>query len=148
LKQVFSKECYSDVQFLQLRSVELPAEFDNSIQQTEVKKQDINLAQAEQQKINVELDTAIKSALYQKNVTINLARGEAQSILQANQAKVSAYSQVQDSQTQAYSNLKKKLALKNQDLLKMIKTQVIGEYNGHDMAVTIDSPEKPANVIR
>jgi hypothetical protein len=37
--------------------------------------------------------------------------------------------------------LKKKLALKNNDLLKMIKTQVIRDYDGNDLAVSVASPE-------
>ena len=62
--------------------------------------------------------------------------------MQNNQATVDAYNQVQTSQTNAYSNLKKKLTLKNNDLLKMIKTQVIRDYNGNDLAVSVTSPEK------
>ena len=126
---------------MQLRSVDLPNAFENAIQETEVKKQDINIAKAEQKKVSVEVDTLIKSALFQKNVTINLAEGEAQSILQSNQATVDAYNQVQTSQTQAYSNLKNKLSMKNEDLLKMIKTQVIRDYNGNNMALSVSSPE-------
>jgi hypothetical protein len=126
---------------LQLRSVDLPNAFENAIQETEVKKQDINIAKAEQKKVSVEVDTLIKSALFQKNVTINLAEGEAQSILQNNQAQVDAYNQVQTSQTQAYSNLKNKLAMKNEDLLKMIKTQVIRDYDGNNLALSVSSPE-------
>lgn len=120
----------------------MPAEFEKAIQNTEVKKQDINLAEAEKKKVQVELDTKIQSALYQKNVTINLAEGDAKSIMQQNDANVEAYKTVQNSQTNAYSKLKKKLNLKNEDLLKMIKTQLIGKYNGNDLAVTINSPEK------
>ena len=142
MKKVFLKECFSDIQFLQLRSVDLPKPFEDAIQQTEVKKQDINLADAEQRKVNVQLDTLIKSALYQKNVTINLAEGDAQAILQQNQAYVNSYKRVQNAQTQAYSNLKKRLALENPDLLKMIKTQVIDHYDGNNLAVTVESPEK------
>jgi hypothetical protein len=141
LRAQFIINCYSDVVFLQLRSVDLPNAFENAIQETEVKKQDINIAKAEQKKVSVEVDTLIKSALFQKNVTINLAEGEAQSILQNNQAQVDAYNQVQTSQTQAYSNLKNKLAMKNEDLLKMIKTQVIRDYDGNNLALSVSSPE-------
>merc|ERR1712151_277594 len=142
LRKVFLKECFSDVAFLQLRSVDLPNAFEKAIQQTEVQKQGINLAVAEAKKVNVELQTAVKSALYQKNVTVNLAEGNAQAILQNNRASVTGYNTVQNSQTKAYSNLKKKLNLDNNDLLKMIKTQVIGDYNGNDLALNVQSPEE------
>lgn len=127
--------------FLQLRSVDLPNEFEDAIQLTEVKKQDINIAEAEKKKVQVEVETLIRSAEYQKNVTINIAEGEAKSILQNNEAHVNAYNQVQTSQTNAYKDLKNKLTLANGDLLKMIKTQVLQGYDGNNMALSITSPE-------
>jgi hypothetical protein len=62
--------CYSYIQFLQLRSVDLPNPFEDAIQESEVKKQDIKKAEAELNKVRVEVDTRIKSAEFQKNVTI------------------------------------------------------------------------------
>jgi len=62
--------CYSYIQFLQLRSVDLPNAFEDAIQESEVKKQDIKKAEAELNKVKVEVDTRIKSAEFQKNVTI------------------------------------------------------------------------------
>jgi len=53
-----------------LRSVGLPSPFENAIQQSEVKKQDIKKADAELNKVKVEVDTRMKSANFQKTVTI------------------------------------------------------------------------------
>ncbi len=50
--------------------MDLPNAFEQSIQQSEVKKQDIQKAQAELSKVRIEVDTRIKSAQFQKNVTI------------------------------------------------------------------------------
>jgi hypothetical protein len=61
--------------------------------------------------------------------------------LQSNDAHVSAYNQVQTSQTNAYKDLKNKLALANGDLLKMIKTEVLKNYDGNNLALAITSPE-------
>jgi len=141
LKEQFVKICYADIKFLQLRSVDLPNAFENAIQETEVKKQDINIALAEKKKVQVEVDTLIKAADYQKDVTINIAKGEAKSILQQNDASVESYKKVQDSQTNAYKNLKEKLTLENKDLLNMIKTQQIRDYDGSNLAMAIKSPE-------
>jgi hypothetical protein len=69
LDKVFSESCYSNIQFLQLRSVDLPVKFEESIQLSEVKKQDIKKAEAELNKVIVEVDTRIKSADFQKEVT-------------------------------------------------------------------------------
>jgi len=148
LKKQFLTRCFSDVNFLQLITVDLPNPFENAISQTEVKKQDINVASAQAKKTNVELETKVKSALYQKDVTLNLAVGNAKSIQQQNTANVNSFNKVQTSQTNAYSNLKKNLKMKNKDLLKMIKTQVIGDYDGDDLAVAMDSPEvKPTPAV-
>jgi len=144
LKEQFRKLCFSDIIFLQLRSVDLPNAFETAIQETEVKKQDINIAEAEKKKVQVEVQTLIRSAEYQKNVTINIAEGDAQSILQNNAAHVESYLKVQNSQSDAYKSLKTKLNLNNQDLLKMIKTQVIRDYNGSNLAMAIQSPEPAA----
>lgn len=144
MKEQFRKLCFSDIIFLQLRSVDLPNAFETAIQETEVKKQDINIAEAEKKKVQVEVQTLIRSAEYQKNVTINIAEGDAQSILQNNAAHVESYLKVQNSQSDAYKSLKTKLNLNNQDLLKMIKTQVIRDYNGSNLAMAIQSPEPAA----
>ena len=141
LGPIFEKLCFAEIKFLQLRSVDLPNKFEDAIQETEVKKQDINIALAEKKKVSVEVDTLIKAALYQKNVTINIAEGEATSILQQNDATVDSYKKVQTSQTNAYKSLKTKLALENGDLLKMIKTQQIRDYDGANLAMAIKSPE-------
>jgi hypothetical protein len=70
LDKVFSQICYANIQFLQLRSVDLPNLFEQSIQLSEVKKQDIQKAQAELNKVRIEMDTKIKAAEFQKDVTI------------------------------------------------------------------------------
>ena len=70
LNEIFTKQCYSFIQFLQLRSVDLPSLFEQAIQESEVKKQDIQKAFAELNKVKVEVDTKIKTADFQKNVTI------------------------------------------------------------------------------
>lgn len=69
----FNKMCFSYIQFLQLRSVDLPNLFEDAIQESEVKKQDIKKAEAELNKVKVEVDTRIKAAQFQKNVTIVIA---------------------------------------------------------------------------
>lgn len=70
LDKYFSEICYSNIQFLQLRSVDLPDLFEQSIQVSEVMKQDIQKAQAELSKVKIEMDTKIKAAEFQKNVAI------------------------------------------------------------------------------
>lgn len=70
LNNAFNRICYANIQFLQLRSVDLPNLFEESIQLSEVKKQDIQKALAELNKVRIEMDTKIKAAEFQKEVMI------------------------------------------------------------------------------
>ena len=47
LNDTFSRMCYLSVEYFQLRNIDLPDHYETAIQQTEVKKQDINKAYAE-----------------------------------------------------------------------------------------------------
>jgi len=109
-----------------------------------VKKQDIQKAYAELNKVKVEVDTKIKAAEFQKNVTINIAEGEADALLKQNNATVDSLKQVQNTQTTAYTNLKTNLGLSNAALLNFVKAKLIKNYNGNDMALNIKSPENGA----
>jgi len=126
---------------LQLRSVDLPNLFEEAIQESEVKKQDIKKAEAELNKVKVEVDTRIKSAAFQKNVTINKAEGEVSALLQQNQATTDSLTKVQEAQSLAYKNLKSTLGLSNVDLLNFIKTKLVKTYDGNNLALNIQSPE-------
>jgi hypothetical protein len=48
---------------------------------------------------------------------------------------------VQTAQTSAYKDLKNKLKLTNGDLLKFIKTKLVRDYNGQNIALYVESPE-------
>ena len=139
----FDKNCFSNIQFLQLRSVNLPNLFEQSIQESEVKKQDIQKAQAEQNKVKIEIDTKIKAAEYQKNVIINKAEGEAQAIIKQNEAYVDALLRTQNTQTNAFKNLKDTLQLTNENLLDFMKNKIIKEYSGdNDITLNIEKPNQ------
>jgi len=141
LDKIFSSVCLANIQFLQLRSVNLPNLFEESIQGTEVKKQDIQKALAELNKVKIEVDTRIKSAEFQKDVAINFAQGEAGAILKENEANVAALHQVQEAKSDAYSKFKTHLGMSNDQLMNYIKTKVIKDYKGNDLALNINSPE-------
>jgi CRISPR/Cas system-associated endonuclease Cas3-HD len=121
--------------------VDLPNLFEEAIQESEVKKQDIKKADAELHKVMVEVDTKIKSAKFQKTVAINIAEGDASAMIQQNQANVDSLIKVQNSQSRAYRNLKQSLGMENSDLLDFIKTKVVKGYEGKNLALNINSPE-------
>lgn len=138
LNSIFEKLCYSNIQFLQLRSVDLPSLFEDSIQESEVKKQDIQKAKAEQNKILIEVDTQIKSAEYQKNVIINQAEGEAEAIYKQNEADVESLIKMQETQVGVYKALKKTLNLSSEKLLNLMKSKIIKGYNGEDNGLILN----------
>jgi hypothetical protein len=146
LDKIFSKVCGANIQFLQLRSVDLPNLFEEAIQESEVKKQDIKKAEAELNKVTVEVDTRIKSAQFQKSVAINIAEGDASAMIQQNQANVDSLVQVQNSQSRAYRKLKENLELNNPDLLSFIKTKLVKNYDGNNIVLNINSVEAPKNL--
>ena len=147
LNEIFEKLCYSTIVFLQLRSVDLPSLFEESIQESEVKKQDILRAKAEQNKIMIEVDTKIKAAEYQKDVIINMAEGEAEAIYKQNKADVESLIKMQETQINVYKNLKKSLALDNSKLLNLIKSKLIKDYNGEDNGLILNM-NLPQNINR
>ncbi|KAL4493157.1 hypothetical protein ABPG72_003242 [Tetrahymena utriculariae] len=146
LNDVFKKNCFASIEFFQLRSVDLPNQFEEAIQVSEVKKQQIQLAQAEKSRTIVELETLKMSASFQKNVTINYALGDAQAIEMNGKAQSISMKNVQNVNTQQYKKLKKQLKLNNNQLLTYIKSKVVREYNGKGLAIALESPDKNQNI--
>lgn len=139
LAKTFNTTCYAIIEALQLRTVSLPREFELSIQETEVKKQDIEKAKAEKNKVIVECETRVKEAEYQKNVTINAAMAEALKIELNNKAEVERVLINQLQQADAYLALKEEMGLNNTELLEYIKTKLIKEYQmGNNMVINLD----------
>jgi hypothetical protein len=62
-------------------------------------------------------------------------------MLKQNEAQITSLIQVQNSQAVAYASLKANLGLSNGQLLTYIKTQVIKNYQGKDLALSLESPE-------
>ena len=138
LDKIFQVLCFSNIQFLQLRSVDLPNLFEASIQESEVKKQDIQKAKAEQNKIMIEVDTQIKAAEFQKNVSINKAEGEAKAIYEQNKADVESLMKMQQTQIYVYKNYKDTLKLDNTKLLNLMKSKLIKGYSGEDNGLILN----------
>lgn len=51
LNATFANECFATVEYFQLKSIDLPDEYEKAIQQTEVMKQDIHKSEAEKEKM-------------------------------------------------------------------------------------------------
>ena len=125
LNEYFNKVLYSNIVFLQLRNVDLPELFEESIQESEVKKQDIQRALAEYNKMSVEVETKIKSAEYQKEIMIIKAKGEAIGMLNQNEANCESLRKINDAQIQGYKKFKQSIGLNNNELFKYMETNII-----------------------
>ncbi|CAG9317718.1 unnamed protein product [Blepharisma stoltei] len=127
---------YTSVPFFQLRDVDLPDAFESAIQLSEVKKQDIQKANAEMNKIKVEIETKLLKANLNKSVTINLANGEAEAIKQNNEAEVNGFNATEMAAIYGYQALKESTNMTNPDLLNYLKASIVENYDGDKLVVS------------
>ena len=126
------------IKFFQLKNVDLPDPFEDAIQQTEVKKQDIEKAKAEKAKVEVEIETKIQIAEQNKNIILNNAQGEANAITSNNEAHVNAFNFTETNYIDGLYNVKEGANLTNQGLLNFIKASIIENYSGDHLIIALD----------
>lgn len=106
LKNAVAKQTYHDVEFFQLRSLNLPDAFEDEIKNTEVKGQDINTANAELLRDQVQFTTSVEVAKLAINSTVETAYGEANKTIFAALAEKSTIKDVIVAQAGAYKSMK------------------------------------------
>jgi regulator of protease activity HflC (stomatin/prohibitin superfamily) len=123
------------VEFFQLRSVDLPDPFEDAIQLSEVKKQEIMKATAELTKSKVEIDTMIIKAEMNRNVTLNIAEGEADARLKQANSYSNAYNATEMAMILGYAHLKDELPMtKNDQLLRYLQAKIVRQNRGRIVA--------------
>jgi len=115
LEKNFQDRCFVTVPFFQLRTVILPKEFEESIQDTEVQKQDIQTATAQQQSLLVEYETKV----IQAKRTVEVLEQEGQANARAVQLANDAYCE----------QLNASVALQAEAYQTMLKTTFKGDVN-------------------
>merc|ERR1719440_726311 len=115
LEERFQDRCFVTVPFFQLRTVILPKEFEESIQTTEVQKQDIQTATAQQQSLLVEYETKV----IQAKRTVEVLEREGQANARTVQLANDAY----------YEQLNASVALQAEAYHKMLKTTFKSDIN-------------------
>ena len=138
LNATFGTMCHLSVEYFQLRNIDLPDHYETAIQQTEVKKQDINKAYAERNRTVIELQTSVKQAQIAANITINNALGQAESMIQKNEAEVQTFYNIQKQQADAFAALKTQLGLNSTELIQYIKAKLLKEYNPSKLVIGMD----------
>lgn len=140
LRKDFQGELFSTVFSFQLRSVQLPAEFEKAIQRTEVQKQDLHVAKAEQQSTNVSLQTKLMQA--NRRVKIRKNRGEAysQSKMLANAADVKQYIAAQEKIADSYSGVLKALDSKEDNFLAYVQARALRDHRSDKTTLGLSLP--------
>lgn len=140
LKKDFEASLYATIFSFQLRSVALPAAFENSIQGTEVQKQEVHVAEAEQQSTKVSLETKLMQAKRRVKVRKNAGDAYAQSVMLANTADIEQFVTMQEKAADSYSGILKQLDGKENNLLAYVQSRVIRDHNGDHMTVGLTVP--------
>jgi regulator of protease activity HflC (stomatin/prohibitin superfamily) len=134
----FKQDLGISIKFFQLKDVDLPNSFEDAIQQTEVKKQDIEKAKAERNKVTVEIETKIQKAQQNTQIILNQAGGTANATTSANKAQVKAFNYTERNVVDGYNTLKESAGLDNGGLLDYIRANIIANYEGEHLIVSLD----------
>lgn len=128
LREVFEKRLFATIFSFQLRSVLLPTDFEEAIQRTEVKKQDVHKAEAERNSTRVSMETELLQATRRTQVKSNSADAYAQSVILANSADISQFNKTQEFAAESYKGVLEALDTKESDLLQYIQSRVLRDH--------------------
>lgn len=137
LRKHFLAHVFADVPFFQLRTVHLPTEFEEAIQETQVKQQDIQIAQAEQMSKKVQFATKVIQAEQQVKVMTQNAEAEAKRVLLNNGAFCKQYTVTQEKQVEALKAVMKASAWNGDQLLDYLAIRAIRDHPAEKMTIGI-----------
>jgi len=140
LKEDFEARLYSTIFSFQLRSVGLPEEFEKAIQQTEVKKQDTQVAEAEQVSNKVGLETELMKANRRVKVKANIAEGFAESVMLENKADIEQFTATQEKAAASYKGVLKELDGKEEELLAYVQSRVLRDHISEKVTLGLTLP--------
>eukprot|EP00933_Yihiella_yeosuensis_P019152 TRINITY_DN15540_c1_g2_i1.p1 TRINITY_DN15540_c1_g2~~TRINITY_DN15540_c1_g2_i1.p1 ORF type:complete len:327 (+),score=53.70 TRINITY_DN15540_c1_g2_i1:40-981(+) len=143
LKSHFGTDGYCSIPFFQLRSVDLPKAFDDAIQDTEVKKQDIQTAQAEYGNQEVQMQTQVLQALQQAKAIALKANASAQTILLNMNAYVKQFALAQELQAESLKPLYGKLNKDEKLLLEYMSVRALRDHPAQHTVVNLPQPQPP-----
>jgi len=126
--------------FFQLRAVSLPSAFEQAIQETEVKKQDIQTAQAEYDNQEVQMKTAVLQTQQQAKSIALQANATAQSTLLNMQAYVEQFKLTQKLQAETFAPLYQKLQNNESLLLEYMRARTLRDHPDHLSIVSVPTP--------
>lgn len=128
LRNEFENHLFATIFSFQLRTVGLPDEFEKAIQLTEVKKQDVHKAEAEQNSTEVALQTGLMQAQRRIKVREQTADAMAQTTMLAVKADVEQYNVTQQMAADSYVGVLKSLDSKEGQLLSYMQSRVLRDH--------------------
>jgi len=128
LKEDFKNRLFSNVYSFQLRTVSLPDEFESAIQETEVMRQDLQVAEAEQKSTQVSLETQLIQATKRTKVKANKGEAEAAAVLLANKADIEQYVAMQHHSADSYSDILQELGSSEGSMLEYMQARVLRDH--------------------
>lgn len=146
LKGVFEKKLFSTIFSFQLRSVLLPQDFESAIQMTEVKKQDVHVAEAERNTTRVALETALMQATRRVQVKANSADAYAQAVMLENTADIQQFNQTQVMIADSYKGILDALDSKENGLLAYMQSRVVRDHPSEKTTLGLSLPSVDADL--
>jgi len=137
LEHHFKLHAYAEVPFFQLRTVHLPDDFEAAIQDTQVKQQEIQIAQAEQSQNKVAYETTVLQAVQAVRVMSNQGEAEAASIMAQNDAFCRQYEVTQSLQSEALSKLMTAANWKSTQLLEYMRIRAVREHDASHTTIKL-----------
>lgn len=122
----FRKNLHGSVQTLQINEDDLPKPFTDEILKAATKKQNITKTEKNLQAKSVNMETSVKVAQAQANVTIQRSIGSSSAIEQEGKADAQVLEAYLQSELDAYGKIKDELGLKGEKLLKYIWYDAVG----------------------
>lgn len=126
MNRYYTKYLHGSVQSLQINDDHLPAAFQEMILSSATIKQNIAKTQKTLDARVVQMETSVKVAEAQANVTIQNARGKSSAIEQNGAADAAVITSFVQSELESYSEIKNSLGLKGNELLKYIWYDAVG----------------------
>ena len=140
LQTVINEKCYLSVQTLQISNADLPRNYKNSLEATNLALQDsVEVMSIRTNKI-IDMNTAISQAIISAPIMINEAEGTVNATLQNNEARLKGYLDITQSEAAAYALMKTTLSFSGTDdsqMLNYIKVQALNKFNPENLMVGI-----------
>jgi regulator of protease activity HflC (stomatin/prohibitin superfamily) len=137
LDQHFRKHGYSEVPFFQLRTVRLPKDFEDSIQDTQVKEQEIKVARAQQDQNRINYETTLLQAAQNVRVLYQQAAAQSAAIYAQNNAYCRQYQLTQSLQAEALSKVASDVGWNPEELLEYLRIRAVREHPSEKTTVRI-----------